>query len=98
MLGPALLKYGTDAQKKEHLPKISAGLIRWCQGYSEPNAGSDLASLQTRAEREGGDFIITGHQRWTSYANYADWIFCLLRTAPAAKNDGGIGFILVDMA
>ena len=79
MLGPALLKYGTEAQKKEHLPKIAAGLIRWCQGYSEPNAGSDLASLQTRAESDGDDFIINGQKIWTSYANFADWIFCLVR-------------------
>jgi alkylation response protein AidB-like acyl-CoA dehydrogenase len=98
MLGPALLKYGTDAQKKEHLPKITAGLIRWCQGYSEPNAGSDLASLQTRAESEGDDFIINGQKIWTSYANYADWIFCLVRTDPAAKKHDGISFILFDMA
>src|SRR5205823_10646809 len=78
MLGPALLKYGTEAQKREHLPKITAGLIRWCQGYSEPNAGSDLASLQTRAESDGDDFIINGQKIWTSYANYADRIFCLV--------------------
>ena len=97
MLGPALLKYGTDAQKKEHLPKITAGLIRWCQGYSEPNAGSDLASLQTRAEGNGDDFIINGQKIWTSYANYADWIFCLVRTDPAAKKHDGISFILFDM-
>ncbi|MCK1706804.1 acyl-CoA dehydrogenase family protein [Bradyrhizobium sp. 146] len=97
MLGPALLKYGNDAQKKEHLPKIAAGLIRWCQGYSEPNAGSDLASLQTRAESDGDDFIITGSKIWTSYANYADWIFCLVRTDAAAKKHDGISFIVFDM-
>ena len=97
MLGPALLKYGTEAQKKEHLPKITAGLIRWCQGYSEPNAGSDLASLQTRAESDGDDYIINGQKIWTSYANYADWIFCLVRTDPAAKKHDGISFILFDM-
>jgi alkylation response protein AidB-like acyl-CoA dehydrogenase len=98
MLGPALLKYGTDAQKKEYLPKIAAGLIRWCQGYSEPNAGSDLASLQTRADSDGDDFIINGQKIWTSYANYADWIFCLVRTDPTAKKHDGISFILFDMA
>ena len=98
MLGPALLKYGTEAQKKEHLPKIAAGLIRWCQGYSEPNAGSDLASLQTRAESDGDDYIINGQKIWTSYANYADWIFCLVRTDPTAKKHDGISFILFDMA
>ncbi|WP_316232571.1 acyl-CoA dehydrogenase family protein [Bradyrhizobium sp. SZCCHNR1051] len=97
MLGPALLKYGTDEQKREHLPKITAGLIRWCQGYSEPNAGSDLASLQTRAESDGDDYIINGQKIWTSYANYADWIFCLVRTDPAAKKHDGISFILFDM-
>src|SRR6202023_890215 len=87
-----------DAQKKEHLPKISAGLMRWCQGYSEPNAGSDLASLQTRADSDGDDFIINGQKIWTSYANYADWIFCLVRTDPKAKKHDGISFILFDMA
>ncbi len=98
MLGPALLKYGTEAQKLEHLPKIARGEIRWCQGYSEPNAGSDLASLQTRAESDGDDFIINGQKIWTSYANYADWIFCLVRTDPSAKKHDGISFILFDMA
>src|SRR5437764_11800341 len=98
MLGPALLKYGTEAQKKEHLPKISAGLIRWCQGYSEPNAGSDLASLQTRAESDGDDFIINGQKIWTSYANYADWIFCPVRTDATARKHDGISFILFDIA
>jgi alkylation response protein AidB-like acyl-CoA dehydrogenase len=98
MLGPALLKYGTEAQKKEHLPKIAAGLIRWCQGYSEPNAGSDLASLQTRAESDGDDFIINGQKIWTSYANFADWIFCLVRTDPQApKKQAGISFLLIDL-
>src|ERR1700750_437456 len=97
MLGPALLKYGTVTQKKEHMPKITAGLIRWCQGYSEPNAGSDLASLQTRAVGDGDDFVINGQKIWTSYANYADWIFCLVRTDPSAKKHDGISFILFDM-
>lgn len=97
MLGPALLHYGTEAQKKAYLPDITAGKIRWCQGYSEPNAGSDLASLQTRAESDGDDFIITGQKIWTSYANHADWIFCLVRTAASAKKHDGISFILFDM-
>jgi hypothetical protein len=97
MLGPALLKYGTDAQKREHLPKIAAGLIRWCQGYSEPNAGSDLASLQTRADIDGDDYIINGQKIWTSMANFADWIFCLVRTDFSAKKHDGISFILFDM-
>jgi alkylation response protein AidB-like acyl-CoA dehydrogenase len=97
MLGPALLHYGTDAQKKAYLPDITAGKIRWCQGYSEPNAGSDLASLQTRAESDGDDFVITGQKIWTSYANHADWIFCLVRTDGSAKKHDGISFILFDM-
>jgi alkylation response protein AidB-like acyl-CoA dehydrogenase len=80
MLGPALLKYGTEAQKRDHLPKIARGEIRWCQGYSEPNAGSDLASLATSAKEDGDDFIINGQKVWTSYADKADWIFCLVRT------------------
>jgi acyl-CoA dehydrogenase len=98
MLGPALLKYGNEQQKAEHLPKIARGEIRWCQGYSEPNAGSDLASLQTRAVSDGDDFLITGSKIWTSYANYADWIFCLVRTDSMAKKHDGISFILFDMA
>src|SRR5262249_31462216 len=93
----ALLKYGTEAQKKEHLPKITAGLIRWGQGYSEPKAGSDLASLQKRAASDGGDFIINGQKIWTSYGNYADWIFLLVRTEPSGKKHDGISFILFDM-
>jgi acyl-CoA dehydrogenase len=97
MLGPALLKYGNEAQKKEHLPKIARGEIRWCQGYSEPGAGSDLASLQTRAELRGDHFIVNGSKIWTSYADKADWIFCLVRTEPNAPKHEGISFVLFDM-
>jgi acyl-CoA dehydrogenase len=96
MLGPALMKYGTEAQKHEHLPKIVRGEIRWCQGYSEPGAGSDLAALATRAEDDGEDFIVNGQKVWTSYADQADWIFCLVRTDASAKQ-GGISFLLFDM-
>jgi alkylation response protein AidB-like acyl-CoA dehydrogenase len=97
MLGPALLKFGTEAQKLEHLPRIARGEIRWCQGYSEPGSGSDLASLQTRAEDRGDHFIVNGQKIWTSYANEADWIFCLVRTDPTAKKHTGISFVLFDM-
>nr|WP_322790816.1 acyl-CoA dehydrogenase family protein [Cupriavidus respiraculi] len=97
MLGPALLKYGTEAQKREHLPRIARGEIRWCQGYSEPNAGSDLAALQTRAEDRGDHFVVNGQKVWTSYADKADWIFCLVRTDTAAQKHTGISFLLFDM-
>ena len=97
MLGPALLEYASDEQKKEHLPKIVRGEIRWCQGYSEPGAGSDLAGLQTRAEDKGDYFLVNGSKIWTSYANYADWIFCLVRTDTAAPKHEGISFLLFDM-
>lgn len=97
MLGPALLKFGTEAQKMEHLPKIAAGQIRWCQGYSEPNAGSDLASLQTQAIDQGDHFLVTGQKVWTSYADKCDWIFCLVRTNNSAKHQHGISFVLMDM-
>lgn len=96
MLGPALLKYGTEEQKLEHLPKIARGEIRWCQGYSEPNAGSDLAGLQTSAVKDGDDYIVNGQKVWTSYADKADWIFCLVRTSKESKQ-GGISFLLFDM-
>ena len=98
MLGPALLKYGSEAHKKEHLPRIARGEIRWCQGYSEPNAGSDLASLQTKAEDKGDHFLINGQKVWTSYADKSDWIFCLVRTDPKAPKHEGISFLLLDMA
>lgn len=98
MLGPALLKYGSEAQKLEHLPKIARGEIRWCQGYSEPGAGSDLASLRTSALLEGDEFVVNGQKVWTSYADKADWIFCLVRTDMAAAKHLGISFLLFDMA
>jgi alkylation response protein AidB-like acyl-CoA dehydrogenase len=97
MIGPALLEYGTEAQKLEHLPKIASGEIWWCQGYSEPGAGSDLASLRTSAVEDGDDFIINGQKIWTSGANHADWMFCLVRTDPNASKHEGISFVLFDM-
>jgi alkylation response protein AidB-like acyl-CoA dehydrogenase len=97
MLGPVLLEYATEAQKREHLPRIIKGEIRWCQGYSEPGAGSDLAALQTRCEDKGDHWLINGQKIWTSYANKADWCFCLVRTDTAKKHEG-ISFILIDMA
>ncbi|MBB3764252.1 acyl-CoA dehydrogenase family protein [Sphingomicrobium lutaoense] len=96
MLGPALLKYGTEAQKQRFLPEIARGEIRWCQGYSEPGAGSDLAGLQTRAEDKGDHYLVNGQKVWTSYADEADWIFCLVRTSNESKH-GGISFLLFDM-
>ena len=97
MLGPALLKFGTDEQKAEHLPPIARGEIRWCQGYSEPGAGSDLASLKTKAEDMGDHYIVNGQKVWTSYADQADWIFCLVRTDNTGKKHHGISFVLFDM-
>ncbi|MFO0689771.1 MAG: acyl-CoA dehydrogenase family protein [Myxococcota bacterium] len=97
MIGPTLLRFGSEEQKKLHLPRICRGEIRWCQGYSEPGAGSDLASLQTKAVRDGDDFVLNGTKVWTSYADQADWIFALVRTNPTAKKQEGITFILVDM-
>jgi alkylation response protein AidB-like acyl-CoA dehydrogenase len=98
MLGPALLKYGSEAQKKRFLPEIARGEIRWCQGYSEPGAGSDLASLQTKCEDKGDHWLVNGQKVWTSYADKADWIFCLVRTDPQAPKHKGISFLLFDMA
>lgn len=97
MLGPALLKYGNEQQKSEHIPKIARGEIRWCQGYSEPGAGSDLASLKTRADDHGDHFVVNGSKIWTSYGDKADWIFCLVRTSFAGKKQEGISFVLFDM-
>ena len=96
MLGPALLHFGTEEQKKHYLPQIARGEIRWCQGYSEPGAGSDLAGLQTKAEDKGDHWLVNGQKVWTSYAEKADWIFCLVRTSTEAKQ-GGISFLLFDM-
>jgi acyl-CoA dehydrogenase len=97
MIGPALLEYGTDEQKAEHLPKISKGEVWWCQGYSEPNSGSDLASIQTKAVVDGDEYVINGQKVWTSGADNADWIFCLVRTDPEAPKHNGITFLLFSM-
>jgi alkylation response protein AidB-like acyl-CoA dehydrogenase len=96
MIGPLLVDHGTEEQKKRFLPEICRGEIRWCQGYSEPNSGSDLASLATRAELDGDDWVLNGQKVWTSYADLADWMFCLVRTDTESKH-GGITFILFDM-
>jgi acyl-CoA dehydrogenase len=97
MIGPTLLQFGSEEQKREHLTRIVRGEIRWCQGYSEPDAGSDLAALKTRAERDGDDFIITGQKVWTSYADRSDWMFLLVRTDPSVKKQAGITFLLMDL-
>lgn len=97
MIGPAILKFGSEALKRQHLPPIVRGEIRWCQGYSEPGAGSDLAGLQTRAEDQGDHFIVNGQKIWTSYADKADWMFCLVRTNTEAKKQLGISLVLFDM-
>lgn len=97
MIGPALLEYGTEVQKQEHLPKIVRGDIWWCQGYSEPGSGSDLASLRTSAVEDGDDFILNGQKIWTSGADNADWMFCLVRTDFDAPKHDGISFVLFDM-
>jgi alkylation response protein AidB-like acyl-CoA dehydrogenase len=97
MFGPTLLEYGNDEQLQRHIPPIVKGELRWCQGYSEPGAGSDLASLQTRAEDKGDHFLVNGQKIWTSGAHLADWCFCIVRTDPKAKKHEGISFILIDM-
>ena len=97
MVGPVIYTFGNDQQKKKYLPRILSGDDWWCQGYSEPGAGSDLASLKTRAVRDGDHYIVNGQKTWTTLAQFADWIFCLVRTDPAAKNQEGISFLLIDM-
>jgi len=96
MFGPTLLEYGTEAQKRRHIPAIVRGELRWCQGYSEPGAGSDLASLQTKCEDAGDHWKINGQKIWTSGAQYADWCFCLVRTDTSKKHEG-ISFVLINM-
>ena len=96
MFGPALLEFGNEEQKQRFIPDIVHGRTRWCQGYSEPGAGSDLADLQTRCEDKGDHYLINGQKVWTSYADKADWIFCLVRTDTSVKHEG-ISFILFDM-
>ena len=97
MLGPTLMIHGSDEQKRTHLPPVSRGEVQWCQGYSEPESGSDLASLSTRAVRDGDDLVINGAKIWTTLAHRADWIMLLTRTDPDAPKHRGISFVLVDM-
>src|SRR5665213_888110 len=97
MIGPVLIQFGSDEQKQRFLPRAANLDDWWCQGFSEPGAGSDLASLKTTAKRDGGDYVVNGQKTWTTLAQYADWIFCLVRTDAAAKRQEGISFLLIDM-
>src|SRR5262244_466995 len=97
MVGPVIIAFGNEAQKRRYLPRIANLDDWWCQGFSEPDAGSDLASLKTTARRDGDAYIVNGQKTWTTTAQYADWIFCLVRTDPAAKKQQGISFLLIDM-
>ena len=97
MVGPVIIAFGNDTQKNRFLPRIANLDEWWCQGFSEPGAGSDLASLKTTAKRDGAEYIVNGQKTWTTLAQYADWIFCLVRTDQAAKKQEGISFLLIDM-
>jgi alkylation response protein AidB-like acyl-CoA dehydrogenase len=98
-VGPILMQFGTDAQKSQHLPKILTGEVNWCQGYSEPNSGSDLASLRTRADADGDDFLVNGQKIWTTWAHHSQWIFVLVRTdQDAPRKQAGISFLLIDLS
>jgi alkylation response protein AidB-like acyl-CoA dehydrogenase len=97
MVGPVIMAFGNDAQKQRYLPRIRSAEDSWCQGYSEPGSGSDLASLKTRAERRGDEYVVNGQKTWITHAQYADHIFCLVRTDPKAKQQSGISFLLIDM-
>ncbi len=97
MLGPVLIAFGNDEQKKKFLPRIANLDDWWCQGFSEPGSGSDLASLKTSAKRVDGHYVVNGQKTWTTLAQYADWIFCLVRTDPAVKKQEGISFLMIDM-
>jgi len=97
LLGPTMLEHGSEEQKKLHLTRVSKGEVRWCQGYSEPGAGSDLAGLSTKAEDKGDHYLVNGQKIWTSGSLYADWCFCLVRTDPKAPKQEGISFLLIDM-
>ncbi|HWP25743.1 MAG TPA: pimeloyl-CoA dehydrogenase large subunit [Xanthobacteraceae bacterium] len=97
MVGPVIIAYGSEEQKRRFLPRIANADDWWCQGFSEPEAGSDLAALKTSARRDGDVYIVNGQKTWTTYAHYADWMFCLVRTDPHAKKQAGISFLLIDM-
>jgi alkylation response protein AidB-like acyl-CoA dehydrogenase len=97
MVAPVIMAFGTDAQKQQHLPPILSSDIWWCQGYSEPGSGSDLASLQMKAERDGDHYILNGSKIWTTHAQWAEWMFCLVRTSQEAKPQNGISFLLLEM-